>query len=115
MPETLGNPPTFHSGACGPQAGTEIYQKTLTVVDGKDAAAVGIAANIASSLGGPLLSVNGPLGSDQIAYLSHSSGAIDTVHVIGAVPADVVTQIGNLVSGSIAFQTANNPLAPSLP
>jgi hypothetical protein len=114
VPGTLGPAPTFAGGTCVPQAGTEIYQKTLTVVDGKDAAAVGIAASVAHTLTGPLLSVNGPLTNDQIAYLSHSAGAIDTVDVIGAVPADVVTQIANLVSGSIAYHSVNNPLAPSI-
>jgi hypothetical protein len=110
----LGSAPTFPSGVCGPQAGTQIFEKVLTVVDGKDAAAVGIGAAIAASVEGPVISVNGPLSDDQIAYLSHSAGAVDTVDVIGAVSADVVAKIGDLVSGPIGFQTQNNPEARPL-
>jgi hypothetical protein len=111
--EVLRERPTVDEVAaklCSPSNGPELSPE-LVVVDGADPAAVGIGRSFAGPR--PALVLPGTLTEEQVTWLRHSSGVIESVYVIGSVPEDVRKQIAELIAGPLGYTTTHNPTAPA--
>ena len=97
---------TNGAGICAPQEGNGGFSDKVAVVDASDPLAV-VLANDTRSM---VVYLHGTLSQDQIDFLQHSSGTVDSAFAIGNVPADVAKQVGELIAGPVGFTTASNPV-----
>jgi hypothetical protein len=97
---------------CPPDDGRPLFAQRLIVVDGTDVAARWVGEALATS--GPVLTLDGALTDEQTTWLRHTSAVIESVYVVGEIPAEVQQQVAELVAGPAGFTTAHNPTAPPL-
>jgi hypothetical protein len=95
----------------GAACGNGYFGQTVVVVNADDAAAAGVAADISDKV---LYESGGVLTQDQINYLQHGSGVLESAYIIGNVPANVAKQVGDLIAGPLGYKSVANPVVPNI-
>jgi hypothetical protein len=106
---TPGAAPLPPTGACGPQGKYGLFSQTVVVVDATDPVAVSLTGSLSDTV---IYVSGGALTQDQINFLQHSSGVLESAYVLGNVPAAVAKQVADLIAGPVGYATVNNPVPP---